>query len=370
MPSISPNNLKLFQDQSFSRVMIRDFCAEKLGVAPEVVTDTLFAALPVSQQTDVNKEYISKSMNYTVNASGATILLVNTNEGLQLVYGNSQRREKVISHNGSCEDDESMEAASLREFREELGNPDEHGILFEVVNNTKNYQSLAIANNIGETAEKIAAKIVAEKANKAFIYFNMSLICCNEKPVSYNKLCEEIKQINERLKIVAPYYLPAVTLVFDDRAKKTSAPNLDTDLKARSEAINLINDFNKNCQSIITPWFKSLFNQEFNHEMDTKLIKRALMAIIDLTETNEIGLTAKNELNQLLQSDVNKINEQGYFKPSFKNLILHQGNLNSERFLKQFEPSLAQSLTLGFASPNRSSTSEISAPLEVQSNKL
>ncbi len=329
-------NTTLFNDRTFPGLSIKKFVATELGLPEDVVVETLFHALPDEKQTAENKQFIEKAMLFTVNASGAVILMVNTNDGIKLVYGNSQRRKKVISSNGACEENESMAQTAIREFCEELGNPPEKGILCGIMRDANNCRSLGVSNKIGKSAEEIASRIVETKADKNRLYFNISALYVNEVPVNITALSREIETLNVKLTNSAPYYNAAVMFVFGDRASGKPAADL-TDISVKIEACKLITRFQENCRDNISSNFHALFELNYDHNTTAETVKSALLAIIDLTENNSLGLISKAELESLLtllnqKGDLSQFKKE-FFAPSFENLLPHQGEKTPSEFL-------------------------------------
>lgn len=330
-----------FNDPSFPAMSISKYAATKLDLAEDKVIDALYSALPAGKQNDANKELIEKAMKYKVNASGAIILMVNTNEGMQLVYANSQRRKKVVSSNGACEEKESMAETAVREFSEEIGNPDKKGILNSIISNINNCRSIEVTNKIGNTAADIANRIVEQLADKGKLYINMSSLYVNESPVNIRALTQEIEALNVKLQKSAPYYNQAVTLIFGDKNAGINPANL-ADPTSKESACKIINDFKENCQSNITPSFSAIFGSEFNETTNSSTIKEALSAIVDLTENNALGLIPKDELTSLLSLDLNQKDvkekfKKDFFAPSFENILAHKGKKSPGDFISGFE---------------------------------
>lgn len=327
-------NTSMFNDRTFPGLSIKKFVAKELGLSEDVIVERLFHALPEEKQTLENKQFIEKAMSFTVNASGAVILMINTNDGLKLVYGNSQRRKKVISSNGACEENESMAETAIREFCEELGNPPERGILCGIMRDANNCRSLGVSNKIGKSAAEIASRIVETKADKNRLYFNISALYVNEVPVNINALSSEIATLNDKLAISAPYYSKAVIFVFGASGK----PVADlADISVKIEACNLITRFQENCRNNISANFHALFELNYDDKTTADTVKSALLAIIDLTENNSLGLISKAELESLLtllnqKGDLSQFKKE-FFAPSFENLLPHQGEKTPSEFL-------------------------------------
>jgi hypothetical protein len=350
---LNSETLALYNDKLFPNLTIKQFAARQLHIPEEGVLYALFHALPVEKQTIENKALLEKAMNLSVNASGAIILMVNTNQGLRLVYAESQRRKRVVSSNGACEASESMAQTALREFVEELGNPSERGILCSIVFNPKNCRSLEVTDKIGVTAEAIAARIIEKKADKNGLYVNVSALYVNSTPVNIRHLEQEIEQLNEKLKTATIYYQPAVHFLFGDRATGVQPADFK-DATKRAEAFVLINDFVAKCRPSITANFAALFALRFDPETNPSVIKDALLAIVDLTENKAVGLLPKAELEELLSRDLTQkatLDEfkKQYFVASFENILLHKGKRTPSEFLASLENLASQVsvMTLG-----------------------
>lgn len=335
------NRLTQFNDNLFPNLTIKQFAARQLQVPEERVTDVLFHALPADKQTPANKELLEKAMPLKVNASGAMILMVNTNHGLQLVYADSQRRKRVVSSNGSCEESESMAHTAVREFMEELGNPSEKGILCSIVYKLGNCYSLEVTNKIGKTAKEMASRMIETQADQKKLYINMSALYVNTDSVNIRHLEQEIEQLNEKLKISAPFYQQAVLFLYGDSASGVKAADFK-DAVVRSEACKLINSFIDQCQPNITTSFLSIFKLRYDDKIDGKVIKSALSAIVDLTENKALGLISKATLEELLSLDLtqkaicDEFRKQ-YFMASFENILLHKDQRTPGEFLASLE---------------------------------
>lgn len=335
------NRLTQYNDNLFPNLTIKQFAARQLQVPEERVTDILFHSLPADKQTPVNKELLEKGMSLKVNASGAIILMVNTNHGLQLVYADSQRRKKVVSSNGSCEVSESMAHTAVREFMEELGNPSEKGILCSIVYRLENCHSLEVTDKIGKTAEEIASRIIETQADKNKLYINMSALYVNTDPVNIRHLEKEIEQLNEKLKISTPFYQQTVLFLYGDNVRGVKAADFK-ESAVRSEACKLINSFIDKCQPNITTSFLSIFKSSYDDNTDVKVIKEALSAIVDLTENKALGLLSKVTLEELLsldltQKDIRDEFKKQYFMASFENILLHKDKRTPSEFLASLE---------------------------------
>src|SRR5260221_245146 len=99
-PSASTMISGIYNDPDFPALTIKEFSAKQLHIHPDHVIDKLFEALPEEKRTGANRALIEKGTALTVNASGAIMMMVNTNEGLQLICANSQRRKGVVQTNG------------------------------------------------------------------------------------------------------------------------------------------------------------------------------------------------------------------------------------------------------------------------------
>jgi len=332
---INPNTLAEFRDPLFPKTAVKTFIAKQLGISEESVADSLWQALAKDKQTDEHRQMIEKAISQTVNASGAIILIVNTNQGPQLIYGESQRRKKVVSSNGACEPDESIATTAIREFKEESGNPPQKGILSSIVNNEDNCQSLEITNQIGRSLEEIANRII----NKKVLYINMSCLYVNTTPVNITLLKQELAELNLKLKTAAPFYQPAVLLLFGDRAKGIAPADL-SDTEVLAKARELIEQFKEHCAANITENFAQHFSPDSS-------IKKSLEAIIDLSENSEMGTIAHEQLVSLLSLDfsdnaVVTAFRKEYFMPSFENISPHKGKRSPVHFLADIERMASQ----------------------------
>lgn len=362
MQSVRENpTVKQFNDPAFPQLTIKQFTAMQLQIDEENVLDVLVQALAPEKQTEVNTQLLVKALGYTVNASGAIILMINTNEGLQLVYGNSQRRKKVIASNGACEANESMADTATREFQEEFGNPRENGILCSIVRNPRYCRALEVTNKIGTTAAEIANRIIDLKADKGRLYINISSLYVNEGSVNIRALQQEIGDLNETLQRSALYYTLAVKLVFG------AGINL---ADHKLEAQRIINDFKANCINI-TSNFAGLFASHYDETTDTASMKEALLAIIDLTENDALGLLPKSELEALLNLDLSKKEnldafKKEFFAPSFENLVAHKGQKTPSEFLSGLEKLASQTsqVTLGFPAAALTTQAEATESLQ------
>ena len=359
MQSDKENSIvKQFNDPAFPKLTIKQFTAMQLQIEEENVLDVLVEALAPEKRTPENKQLLGKALGYTVNASGAVILMVNTNEGLQLVYGNSQRRKKVIASNGACEANESKADTAVREFQEEFGNPAKKGILCSIVRNPRNCRALELTNKIGTTAAEIANRIIDLKADKGRLYVNIAALYVNEGSVNIRRLEQEIGDLNETLVRSVLHYNLAVKLIYG------AGINLDDH---KREAQRIINEFKSNCCNI-TSNFEGLFASHYDETTDTAKLKEALLAIIDLTENDSLGLLPKSELEALLNLDLSKKEnldalKKEYFAPSFENLVAHKGQRTASEFLSGLEKLASQTskVSLGLtaaASPTQAEATE------------
>lgn len=361
MQAVKENlTVKQFNDPTFPKLTIKQFTAMQLQIDEEKVLDVLVQALALEKQTPENRQLLEKALAYTVNASGAVILMVNTNEGLQLVYGNSQRRKKVITSNGACEANESMADTATREFQEEFGNPAEKGILCSTVRNPRHCRALEVTNKIGTTAAEIANRIIDLKADKGRLYINIAALYVNEGSVNIRALQREIDDLNETLQRSALYYTLAVKLVFG------AGINL---ADHKLEAQRIINEFKSNCCNI-TYNFVGLFASHYDETTDTAKMKEALLAIIDLTENDALGLLPKSELESLLNLDLSKKEnldalKKEFFAPSFENLVAHKGKHTASEFLSGLEKLASQTsqVTLGLPGAALTTQAEVTESL-------
>lgn len=362
-----------YYDANFPKMTIRAFVAEKLNVQEANVADVLFAALKSEKQTDENKQLIAKALDYSVNASGAIVLFVNTQDGLQLVAAESQRRATVVASNGACEDGESMAMTAMREFIEELGNPAPTGLLRTIASNPENCVSVEETNQIGVSAEGIANRIVEKKANKASLYVNYSAVYVNASPVNISILKQELAALTEKLTMTSAYYQPAVDMMFGK-----PPVNLD-DADAKNKAVMLINQFKRVGSSVISDNFSSVFAKTFDDSATKAMLKEALLAMIDLTENKSMQLIPCDELLFLLSLDLknSQVEEdlkKQYFVPALQNIALHKGALQPSQYLALLSNRLgmARKMDLGFvannAPQNASTSSTQSADLAASVN--
>lgn len=304
-------------------------------------------------------------MTNSVNASGAIVLFVNTNQGLQLVYANSPRRKINLSTNGKCEDGESMAMTARREFSEELGCPEEKGILQTIVNNPENYRALGLTNKIGKTAEDIAKNIITVNADPKKLFINMAAICVNAAPQNYRELKNEVELLTKKLKKSEDFYTKACQLKYGDKTKDMKRADYAKEADRKS-ACDLINLFLENCRENITSnLLKVTFNKKFNDTSSREDIETAITAIVDLCENNEVGLLSKSEVESILSLDYKKNEtwkelENKYFLPSIQNILLNKRGATATEFLAKIEniASSAKYISLPGTSKTTIQTSE------------
>lgn len=337
----SGNLLTLLNDTQFPDQTIKHFSAAQFYVAEDELLDHLYLSLSPERQTLENRQLLEKALSYKINASSDVILMINTNDGLQLLYAHSQRRRRLVSTNGACEPGETLADSAYREFREELGNPRQSGLLDNIVSQPSNRRALKFKNKIGSTFAEMANRIIDLQADKNRLFVNLSSVFVNDSPVNMRDLEREINDINVRLQSGAPFYMQAVKLVYGDRKAGVAASNFSSyaDIDA---ACTIINNFSATCQAIITDELRPLFAKSYDVNEGVEQIKKALSAIIDLTENDWIGLIPRQELEALLSIDYSVKENldklmQYYFDPSFMSLVIHKGELTAREFLNQFE---------------------------------
>nr|CCA81892.1 putative type III effector, NUDIX hydrolase domain [blood disease bacterium R229] len=280
----------VYDNAHFTSRSIRDYAQEQLGLPKDTdVVAHLFNALPEDQRTEPNRGLLEQAMQHSVNASGAAMMMVNTDAGLQLVAANSQRRKIVIQSNGACEKGESIRETIRREFKEELGNPDPKGILLGTLSEA-NLRAVNGLNTIGNTAAEIAARIVKVNAKPGSLFLNVTSLFANREPVPMAALQEEVSLLNERLARAKPFYQEAVHFIYGEGKEA-----FQQDAQARGDAANVIKRFKEACPDNITASFAQCFDAvKADGEDDMDALKEALMAIIDLAENDEIKLIGES----------------------------------------------------------------------------
>ncbi|MEJ8800053.1 NUDIX hydrolase [Trinickia caryophylli] len=319
----------------FASRSILQFVQDQLKVPKSRVLQTLFDALPESYKTaehaDTNRQLLERAMGLSVNASGAAMLMVQTDKGLFLVAANSQRRKLNIQTNGACEKGESIRETVKREFIEELGNPPKDGMLLGTLSDD-NLRAINGANRIGTTAAEIAKRIVDKQANQGDLYLNVSCLYVNRQPVSLAEIQHEITVLNERLRRAKPFYKEAVRAVYGDRQQNLPPFDL-TDEGACLKAANIVTRFRDTCPDIITANFASSF--ESFDPRDVVAVKRGLDAIIDLSENDEVRLIDERSMASAIT--LHKVApdklKRNYFGAPFATSALHMGDLAPRAFM-------------------------------------
>jgi len=329
--------VNIYDNARFASRSIREYTQEQLQLpeGADVVTH-LFNALPDNQKTEPNRALLEKAMTHSVNASGAAMMMVNTDAGLQLVAANSQRRKLVIQSNGACEKGESIRQTVRREFMEELGNPHSDGILLGTLDDA-NLRSVNGINRIGNTAEAIAARIIKVNANPGNLYLNVTSLFVNQQPVPMVALQAEVALLNERLARAKSFYKAAVQMIYGDTGQKIGPANLADNEQAR-QAADLAARFEQTCPDSITANFTECFKAKDPH--DAGGLKKALEAIIDLSENDEIKLIGEStfanaiRLAQAMDSDesANATLKREYFEMALIGGALHVGAATPEAF--------------------------------------
>jgi hypothetical protein len=343
-------DLELFQDKDFPNLKIKEYALQQLNkerkltgkpkIKDDELIETLYRSLDVKEQILRNRIWIERGIQFPVNASGAIVLFLNTDRGLQLIYANSPRHKIVLATNGKCEKNESMEETARREFIEELGCPKEKGILRSIIENKENYYSLALTDKIGTNAEEIANNIIKAEAKSKKLYKNISCICVNTSKINYDELKKEIAQINEKLQRSAPFYTRACLLKYGNEKKGIKHADYSKN-EDKEAALKVIRSFKEKCADIITPKLKKeAFDVEFNSE---ESIKKAISAIVDLAENNSVGLLPRNEIANILslnfkQKETWEKLQNTYFLPSLQNILVNIGKkISAVQFLTNLE---------------------------------
>ncbi|MHA6910006.1 NUDIX domain-containing protein [Ralstonia pseudosolanacearum] len=331
----------IYDNAHFTARSIRDYTQEQLGLPHDAdVVAHLFNALPEDQRTEPNRELLDKAMQHSVNASGAAMLMVHTDAGLQLVAANSQRHKIVIQTNGACEKGESIRQTVRREFKEELGNPDPNGILLGTLSEA-NLRAVNGLNYIGHTAAEIAAHIVKVEADPSELFLNVTSLFVNRAPVTMQALEAEVARLNERLARAKPFYQEAVHYIYGD-AKAA----FQQDAQVRSEAANVVKRFRETCPDNITEHFAQCLRAiQADGTDDVGALKQALAAIIDLAENDTIKLLDEPTFAQAMRlatrmdSDeaAKTALENDYFDMSFIGGALHLGGAEPEAFMAQLK---------------------------------
>ncbi|QUP56803.1 NUDIX hydrolase (plasmid) [Ralstonia syzygii] len=331
----------VYDNAHFTSRSIRDYAQEQLGLPKDTdVVAHLFNALPEDQQTEPNRALLEQAMQHSVNASGAAMMMVNTDAGLQLVAANSQRRKIVIQSNGACEKGESIRETVRREFKEELGNPDPKGILLGTLSEA-NLRAVNGLNTIGNTAAEIAARIVKVNAKPGSLFLNVTSLFANREPVPMTALQEEVSLLNERLARAKPFYQEAVHFIYGEGKEA-----FQQDAQARGDAANVIKRFKEACPDNITESFAQCFDAvKADGEDDMDALKEALMAIIDLAENDEIKLIGEStfadamRLATTMDSDesAKAALKKDYFAIAFVGGAQHMGATTPEAFMEQLK---------------------------------
>ncbi|WP_459199515.1 NUDIX domain-containing protein (plasmid) [Ralstonia pseudosolanacearum] len=331
----------VYDNARFTARSIREYAQEQLGLPNDAdIVAHLFNALPEDQRTEPNRELLDKAMQHSVNASGAAMLMVNTDAGLQLVAANSQRHKIVIQTNGACEKGESIRQTVHREFKEELGNPAPNGILLGTLSEA-NLRAVNGLNYIGHTAAEIAAHIVKVEADPSELFLNVTSLFVNRAPVTMQALEAEVAHLNERLARAKPFYQEAVHYIYGE-AKAT----FQQDAQVRGEAANVVKRFRETCPDNITENFAQCLDAiKADGTDDMDALKQALAAIIDLAENDAIKLIDEPTFAQAMRlatrmdSDeaAKTALENDYFDMSFIGGALHLGDAEPEAFMAQLK---------------------------------
>lgn len=322
-------NESVYRDPSFTALTVEDYTAKVLNTKKGELANKLLKTLSSEKQTGDNLELINNALARSVNASGAVMMVVNTENGPHLVAAHSQRRGMLIQTNGQCEKGESMQETASREFFEELGNPPSKGILSSVLLNEENYHGVKGINKIGDNASELANRIIDKKA----IYVNASALYANKQPVSQAALDAEIKTLNKRLNTVKNFYPEACQILFGDRKTGQKPSDLE-DPAVREHASEIIGRFKKECPGIITSGFVSVFAQHEANPDDPKSVKKALNAIVDLSENDRIELLNADSVKAAMDLHKNNFGtfKKNYFAPGFEVLYDHIGKRSPDEF--------------------------------------
>ena len=299
-----------------------------LDIDKSKLVDELKALLP-EKKGDDNSKLIDEALKLPVNASGAVMMMVTTENGPHLVAAHSQRRGMLIQTNGRCEKGESMQETALREFFEELGNPSREDILSSVLLNEENYRGIKGINEIGDNATTIAKRIIN---NKDEIYVNVSALYANKKTVSHADLDKEIQTLNKRLAASKDFYQEACLILFGN--EKTKPGDLK-DPTVRKHASEIIDRFKEKCSEIITSNFEPvLFAQYEANPDDVESVKNALRAIVDLSENDRIELLSPESIKTAMNLRKNNLDEfkKIYFDAGFGLLDEYIGKQSPDDF--------------------------------------
>ncbi len=331
----------IYDNAHFTSRSIRAYAQAQLGLPTDAdVVAHLFDALPEDQRTEANRELLEQAMQHSVNASGAAMMMVNTEAGLLLVAANSQRRKLVIQSNGACEQGESIRETVRREFKEELGNPDPKGILLGTLSEA-NLRAVNGLNYIGHTAEEIAAHIVKIEADPSELFLNVSSLFVNHAPVTMQALEAEVAHLNERLARAKPFYQEAVHFMYGDGKEA-----FKQDAQAHSDAAGVIKRFRETCPDNITENFAQCFDAvKADGADDIGALKQALAAIIDLSENDEIKLIGEPAFAQAMRlasamdsdESAKTTLEDDYFDMPFMSAARHLGDAEPEAFVARLK---------------------------------
>ncbi len=330
----------LYDSAHFTSRSIQDYAQAQLGLPKDAdVVAHLYNALPEDQRTEPNRALLEQAMQHSVNASGAAMMMVKTEDaGLQLVAANSQRRKLVIQSNGACEQNESIRQTVRREFREELGNPAPEGILLGTLSEAS-LRAINGLNYIGHTAAEIAAHIVKMEADPSELFLNVTSLFVNHTPVTMQALEAEVAHLNERLARAKPFYQEAVHFIYGE-GKAAFQPD---NAQVCGDAANVIKRFKETCADNITENFTPCFDAvQADGKDDMGALKQALAAIIDLSENDEIKLIGEPAFAQAMRlatamdsDDAAKTTlETDYFDMPFISALRHLGGAEPEAFMK------------------------------------
>ncbi|WP_055326054.1 NUDIX hydrolase [Ralstonia solanacearum] len=330
----------LYDNAHFTSRSIQDYAQAQLGLPKDAdVVAHLYNALPEDQRTEPNRALLEQAMQHSVNASGAAMMMVKTEDaGLQLVAANSQRRKLVIQSNGACEQDESIRQTVRREFREELGNPDPEGILLGTLSEAS-LRAINGLNYIGHTAAEIAAHIVKVEADPSELFLNVTSLFVNHTPVTMQALEAEVARLNERLARAKPFYQEAVHFIYGE-GKAAFQPD---NAQVCGDAANVIKRFKETCPDNITENFAPCFDAvQADGKDDMGALKQALAAIIDLSENDEIKLIDEPTFAQAMRlatamdsdDDAKTTLKNDYFAMPFISAVRHSGGTEPEAFMK------------------------------------
>ena len=268
-------------------------------VMPKLLTDAYII-------NTLAPQLIKSALNKTIDASGAKLIFINTDQGVFLIVAHNQKKRMLLqASNGATWADESIAESSDRCFLTELNAAD---LPKNPIVTTALSQPLEILtrNTVGYTPQDMVKRILTDRP----IFFNASATYFNPMPISTADLDNAISEINEQLEKTQGLYQQAANVfsilnVDANEQRQPSQVELLLFGQAQNEGHQLVRKFldGGEFRSLVPDaLWKKVFRPYANAPNNIEYLKKALQyGVMELSQNTHIRALSEANLDELIQ---------------------------------------------------------------------